>query len=100
MSYNLTLNAGQKFRAQRDKNFYSNSRVVRKKNSERNKKYKKKNITPHPPNLSPFLNKAVTLAYFQSLGTSPSSIVFWKINVGNGVNSGDRFLRFVKIQAI
>jgi hypothetical protein len=27
-------------------------------------------------NLSPFLNKAVTLAYFQSLGTSPSSIVF------------------------
>ena len=41
-------------------------------------------------NLSPFLNKAVTLAYFQSLCTSPSSIVFLKINVMNGVNSDDR----------
>ena len=33
------LNSGIKFRASRDKkNYYSNSRVVRKKNSERNKK--------------------------------------------------------------
>ena len=33
------LNSGKKFRALRDKkNIYSNSRVVRKRNSERNKK--------------------------------------------------------------
>jgi hypothetical protein len=33
------LNSGKKFRALRDKKIkYSNSRVVRKKNSERNKK--------------------------------------------------------------
>jgi hypothetical protein len=37
------LNSGKKFRALRDKiNKYSNSRVVRKKNSERKKK-------PFPP---------------------------------------------------
>ena len=37
------LKSGKKFRALRDrKNKYSNSRVVRKKNSERNKK-------PYPP---------------------------------------------------
>jgi hypothetical protein len=52
-------------------------------------------------NLSPFLNKAVTLAYFQSLGTSPSSIVFLTINVRNSdwkyanvtalFKKGDRF---------
>ena len=40
------LNSGKKFRALRDKkNKYSNSRVVRKKNSERNKKP----YLPHPP---------------------------------------------------
>jgi hypothetical protein len=39
LSYNLMLNSGRKFRALRDKKIkYSNSRVVRKKNSERNKK--------------------------------------------------------------
>jgi hypothetical protein len=39
MSYNLMLNCGKQIRAQCDKkNKYSNSRVVRKKNSERNKK--------------------------------------------------------------
>jgi len=39
LSYNLMLNSGKKFRSSRDKkNKYSNSRVVRKKNSERNKK--------------------------------------------------------------
>jgi hypothetical protein len=39
LSYNLMLNSGKKFRALRDKkNKYSNSCVVRKKNSERNKK--------------------------------------------------------------
>ena len=39
LSYNLMLNSGKKFRALRDKiNKYSNSRVVRKKNYERNKK--------------------------------------------------------------
>jgi hypothetical protein len=32
------LNSGQKFRALRDKKKYSNLYVVRKKNSERNKK--------------------------------------------------------------
>jgi hypothetical protein len=32
------LNSGKKIRALRDKKKYSNSRVVRKKNSERNKK--------------------------------------------------------------
>ena len=36
------LNSGKKIRALRDKKKNSNSRVVRKKNSERNKK-------PHPP---------------------------------------------------
>ena len=36
--YNLMLSSGKKFRAWRDKKKYSNSRVVRKKNSERNKK--------------------------------------------------------------
>ena len=37
--YNLMLDSGKKFRALRDKkNKYSNSCVVRKKNSERNKK--------------------------------------------------------------
>ena len=40
------LNSGKKICALRDKkNKYSNSRVVRKKNSERTKK----NITPPPP---------------------------------------------------
>ena len=39
LSYNLMLNSGKKIRALRDKiNKYSNSRVVQKKNSERNKK--------------------------------------------------------------
>jgi hypothetical protein len=39
LSYNLTLDYGIKFRALRDKkNKYSTSCVVRKKNSERNKK--------------------------------------------------------------
>jgi hypothetical protein len=39
LSYNLMLNSGKKIRALSDKkNKYSNSRVVRKKNSERNKK--------------------------------------------------------------
>ena len=39
------LNSGEKtFRALRDKRKYSNSRVVRKQNSER-----KKNIAPTPP---------------------------------------------------
>ena len=32
------LNSGKKFRTSRDKKKYSNSCVVRKKNSERNKK--------------------------------------------------------------
>ena len=42
------LNLGKKIRALRDKkNKYSNSRVVRKKNSERNKK-------PYPPPPPPF----------------------------------------------
>jgi hypothetical protein len=36
--YNLMLYYGKKFRALRDKKKYSNSRVVRKINSERNKK--------------------------------------------------------------
>ena len=41
LSYSLMLNSGKKFRALRyKKNKYSNSRVVRKKNSERNKKPK------------------------------------------------------------
>ena len=39
LSYDLMLNFGKKIRALRDKkNKYSNSRVVRKNNSERNKK--------------------------------------------------------------
>jgi hypothetical protein len=39
LSYNLMLNSGKKIRALRDKkNKYSNSCVVRKKNSERSKK--------------------------------------------------------------
>jgi nuclear transport factor 2 (NTF2) superfamily protein len=39
LSYNQMLNSGKKFRALRDKkNKYSNSCVVQKKNSERNKK--------------------------------------------------------------
>ena len=38
------LNSGKKFRVLHDKKKYSNSRVVRKKNSERNKK-------PYPPPL-------------------------------------------------
>jgi hypothetical protein len=39
LSYKLILNSGKKIPALRDsKNKYSNSRVVRKKNSERNKK--------------------------------------------------------------
>ena len=39
LSYNLMLNSGKKIRALRDKkNKYSNSCVVRKENSERNKK--------------------------------------------------------------
>ena len=39
LSYNLILNSEKKFPALRDrKNKYSNSCVVRKKNSERNKK--------------------------------------------------------------
>ena len=39
LSYNLMLNSGNKFPASCDKkNKYSNYRVVRKKNSERNKK--------------------------------------------------------------
>ena len=38
MSYKLMLNPGKKFRALRDKNKYSNSRAVQKKNFERNKK--------------------------------------------------------------
>ena len=43
LSYNLMLNSGKKIRALCDKkNKYSNSCVVRKKNSERNKK-------PYPP---------------------------------------------------
>ena len=43
LSYNLMLNSGKKIRALRDKkNKYSNSCIVRKKNSERNKK-------PYPP---------------------------------------------------
>jgi hypothetical protein len=38
-TYNLMLNSRKKIRALRDKkNKYSNTRVVRKKNSERNKK--------------------------------------------------------------
>ena len=37
LSYNLMLNSGKKIRALRDKKKYSNSRVVRKKNSERKK---------------------------------------------------------------
>jgi hypothetical protein len=43
LSYNLMLNTGKKIRALRDKKIkYSNSCVVRIKNSERNKK-------PYPP---------------------------------------------------
>ena len=39
LSYNLMLNCGKKIRTLRNKkNEYSNSCVVRKKNSERNKK--------------------------------------------------------------
>jgi hypothetical protein len=39
LSYNLMWHSGKKFRALRDKkNNYYNSRVVRKKNSKRNKK--------------------------------------------------------------
>jgi hypothetical protein len=39
LSYNLMLNSGKKIRAlHNNKNKYSNSRVQRKKNSERNKK--------------------------------------------------------------
>ena len=40
LSYNLMLNSGKKIRSFRDKkkNKYSNSRFVRKKISERNKK--------------------------------------------------------------
>ena len=39
LSYNLMLNSGKKIRALRDKkNKYSNPFVIRKKNSERNKK--------------------------------------------------------------
>ena len=39
LSYNLMLNPGKTFRVMRDKkNKYSNSCVVRKKNSEQNKK--------------------------------------------------------------
>jgi hypothetical protein len=39
LSYNLMLNSGKKFALRATKiNKYSNSRVVRKKNSERNKK--------------------------------------------------------------
>jgi hypothetical protein len=39
LSYNLMLNSGKKIRALRDKkNKYSNFCVVRKENSERNKK--------------------------------------------------------------
>jgi hypothetical protein len=38
LSYNLMLNSGKKIRALRDKKKNSNSCVVRKKNSERNKK--------------------------------------------------------------
>ena len=39
LSYNVMLNSGKKIRASSDKkNKYSNSCVVRKKNSERNKK--------------------------------------------------------------
>jgi hypothetical protein len=38
LSYNLMLNSGKKIRAWRDKKKYSNSCVVRKKFSERNKK--------------------------------------------------------------
>jgi hypothetical protein len=39
LSYNLMLNSGKKIRSLRDKiNKYSNSRVDRKQNSERNKK--------------------------------------------------------------
>jgi hypothetical protein len=42
LSYNLMLTSGKKNCALRDKKKNSNSRVVRKKNSERNKK-------PYPP---------------------------------------------------
>jgi hypothetical protein len=45
LSYNLMLNSGKNFRDKKNK--YSNSRVVRKKNSERNKKPK-----PPPPSAS------------------------------------------------
>ena len=46
LSYNLMLNSGKTFRALRDKkNNYSNSRVVRKKNSERNKKPSQSGVT-------------------------------------------------------
>ena len=39
LSYNLMINSGNKIRALHNKkNKYSNSRVVRKKNYERNKK--------------------------------------------------------------
>jgi hypothetical protein len=38
LSYNLMLKSGKKIRAERDKKKYSNSCVVRKKNSVRNKK--------------------------------------------------------------
>jgi hypothetical protein len=38
LSYNLMLNTGKKFGASRDKKKYSNSRVVRKTNSEQEKK--------------------------------------------------------------
>ena len=46
------LNSGQKFRAKRDKKNYSNSRVVRKKISERNKKDKKKHNPPPPKSVA------------------------------------------------
>jgi hypothetical protein len=45
LSYNLMLNSGKKFCDKKNK--YSNSRVVRKKFSERNKKPK-----PPPPSAS------------------------------------------------
>ena len=38
LSYHLMINSGEQFRAMRDKKKYSNSCVVRKKISERNKK--------------------------------------------------------------
>ena len=47
LSYNLMLNSGKKIRALHDKKKYSNSCVVQKKISERNKKPVKSVLRSH-----------------------------------------------------